>query len=143
MINKQTTNGDKKMTTTVTYNTIKNMAVEVKNPLSDRVIHVVGAFITGFAEAWVKYATNNAMVSDDVLCSSIGASNVREALKIGLLERLTDRGYEAGGEVFDLAVEQLDDDMAWNMEIYKARGLSHDDAWKKAVSDFYPEMKLA
>ena len=131
------------MTTTVTFNTIKNMAVEVKNPLSDRVIHVVGAFMAGFAEGWVKYATNNAIVSDDVLCRSIGASNVREALKIGLLERMTDHGYEAGSEVFNLAVEQLDDDMAWNMEIYKARGLSHEDAWKKAVSEFYPEMNLS
>ena len=51
------------MKVTVNYNTINDMKVEIKKPLSDKIIHVTGAFIDGFAEAWVKYATNNAIVS--------------------------------------------------------------------------------
>ena len=131
------------MKTTVNYKSIKNMEVEVKDAISDSVIHVVGAFEYGFAEAWVKYATKKAIVNDEVLCKSIGASNVREALKIGLLERLVDRGYEKGSEVYDLAEKELGNDMAWHMHIYEARGHSHEDAWKKAVKDFYPEADLS
>lgn len=144
MINKQTTNEGKKMKTTVNYKSIKNMEVEVKEAISDSVIHVVGAFESGFAEAWVKYATRNGgLVNDEVLCKSIGASNVREALKIGLLERLVKHGYEKGSEVYDLAEKELGNDMAWNMHIYMARGHAHKDAWKKALKDFYPEADLA
>ena len=63
------------MKVTVNYNTINDMKVEIKKPLSDKMIHVTGAFIDGFAEAWVKYATKNAIVSDDVLCNSMHSSS--------------------------------------------------------------------
>ena len=120
------------MKVTVNYNTINDMKVEIKKPLSDKIIHVTGAFIDGFAEAWVKYATNNAIVSDDVLCSSIGASNVREALKIGLLERFVEQGCEVGSEAYDFAVECLDNDMSWYSSIFQARGYDSDEAFEKA-----------
>ena len=131
------------MKTIVNYNSIKDMEVEIKNPLSDRVIHVVDAFMQGFANAWVKYATKNAIVSDECLISSIGASNVREALKIGLLERIIDRGYEKGSEVYELAVEQLDCDMGWQVNVLKARGYSHDEAFKKTMQSLHPDFKFA
>ena len=135
--------GDQKMKTIVNYNSIKDMEVEIKNPLSDALVHVVGAFMQGFADAWVKYATKNAIVSDECLISSIGASNVREALKIGLLERIIDRGYEKGSEVYNLTVDQLDSDMGWHMSVLKARGYNHDEAFKKTMKSFHPDYKFA
>lgn len=130
------------MKTIINYGSIKDMEVEIKDPKSDLLIKVTGAVIKGFAEAWVKYATKDAIVSNECLCSSLGASYVREAMKIGFLERLVKQGYKEDSEVYELASNEMDNDMSWYMQIYLTRGMNKDEALEKVMKEFIPELKM-
>ena len=102
----------------VSYNTIHDLKVSI--PVSRKVSdgdygYNVYELIEAFATSFVNYMTNNAFVSDDVLISSIGASNVREAMKLGFNEQCKN---ETIREVFN---EVLDSDSAWKSAVLGAR----------------------
>ena len=118
------------MKLTVNYNTIENMTVTVGKPLSERVIHVVAAFMQGYADAWVKYAGN---ATEETLRYSQGAKDVRAACKMEVLERFVKLGYDKSSEAYGFALQQLDSDVSWDVDIYMAQGLTHDDAFAKVL----------
>jgi len=68
---------------TVDYGTIKGMVVELPEG-GFNTVELLRAWVAGF----IAYMTANALVSDEVLCSSIGKSNALAALIAGVEERL-------------------------------------------------------
>lgn len=69
----------------VNYGTIKSMEVELPAE-GYNCIELLKAWVSGF----IKYMTENSVVSDDVLISSIGKSHAHEALILGIKERIND-----------------------------------------------------
>ena len=92
----------------VNYTTIKSIPVTI--PVNAGIYDIIYAF----ANAYVEHTTSNAIVSDETLVSSFGASQWREALKIGLLER-----YKG-----DVIIEETIEDFCANDDIWESAVLS-------------------
>ena len=101
---------EKMVTLSVNYGTINGMKVEL--PTSGyNCAELLSAWIKGF----IKHMTNNAIVSDDVLISSIGTRFAKEALMLGIKERVTDNPRAR-----DAFLSYVTDDN-WRFEVIKQR----------------------
>ena len=95
----------------VDYGTIKGMVVELPDE---------GYTCIALLEAWVRgfiaYMTSGSLVSDDVLCSSIGKSNALAALVAGIEQRTA-----AGSDARKLFLDYVTDEKNWRFEVIKQR----------------------
>lgn len=73
--------------------------------------------VSCFAKAYVEHTTKGAIVSDEVLFSSIGSAKVREAMLLGFREQCKDAPEETKAIFEDV----LTDDNNWVMEVLYAR----------------------
>ena len=92
-------------TFTINYKTIRNMHVSI-----DLDNFSVNAIRRSFVKGFINYMTKNSLVSDDVLISSIGATNCREAMVAGFEDMV--KGY-VDNDLLSRYLEYLSDDHDW------------------------------
>lgn len=93
----------------VSYGTIRDMEVHLPEQFD--------AFdlINCFAKSYVKHATSQSLVSDEVLFSSIGSSHVRKAMILGVQERIKDES------TLNIFKDVIDSDAFWKQSVLRAR----------------------
>lgn len=94
----------------VDYGTIKGMVVEL--PSTFTCMELLSAWVAAF----ISHMTTNAIVSDDVLCSSIGQKNAMEALVAGIEERLAEGSPERR-----LFIDYIKEPGRWRFEVLRQR----------------------
>ncbi len=101
----------------VDYKTINGMKVDIPatKQADGTYAYNVDTLIQAFAKAFVEYMTKSAIVSDNVLFSSIGASACREVMKLGFNSRCND---ETVKKIFN---DVMDRDENWKMHVLTAR----------------------
>lgn len=94
----------------VDYGTIRGMVVE----LPDEGYNCM-TLLTAWVKGFIAYMTSSGLVSDDVLCSSIGKSNAFAALVAGIEERTA-----PDSEARRVFLRHITDE-EWRFEVLKQR----------------------
>lgn len=128
-----TDNAEKKVfaTRSITYGTMKNLEVKIHTYNGGMTVDSVAR---DFVRAFIIYMTKNAMVSDEVLFSSIGENNFREAVILGAPEQFNDKEF---AEAF---IRNIKD--SWEYLVLTER-YGHEEGYRKSLVRDLGEEKAA